>query len=64
MQCVLYGPAEHGSNHPVQIIINLDTGDVLANITQAGGNDEVWFDPGTQHYYLAARGTVDSGPVR
>jgi hypothetical protein len=42
------------------IIINLDTGDVLANITQAGGNDEVWFDPGTQHYYLAARGTVDS----
>ena len=46
------------------IIINLDTGDVLANITQAGGNDEVWFDPGTQHYYLAARGTVDSVPVR
>ena len=47
------------------IIINLDTGDVLANITQAGGNDEVWFDPASQHYYLAARGTVDpsSGKV-
>ena len=42
------------------LIINLDTGDVLANITQAGGNDEVWFDPASQHYYLAARGTVDS----
>src|ERR1700733_14667368 len=41
------------------LIINLDTGDVLANITQAGGNDEVWFDPRTQHYYLAARGTID-----
>ena len=42
------------------IIINLDTGDVVANITLAGGNDEVWFDPATQHYYLAARGTLDS----
>jgi len=42
------------------VIINLDNGDILANITQAGGNDEVWFDPGTQHYYLAARGTLDS----
>ena len=39
------------------LIINLDTGDVLANITPAGGNDEVWFDPASQHYYLAARGT-------
>lgn len=42
------------------VIINLDNGDILANITQAGGNDEVWFDPGTQHYYLGARGTLDS----
>ena len=42
------------------LIINLDTGDVLANVTEAGGNDEVWFDPASQHYYLAARGTVDS----
>jgi YVTN family beta-propeller protein len=42
------------------VIINLDNGDILANITQAGGNDEVWFDPATQHYYLGARGTLDS----
>jgi hypothetical protein len=42
------------------VIINLDNGDILANITQAGGNDEVWFDPGTQHYYLSARGTLNS----
>jgi len=41
------------------LIINIDTGDVISNITQAGGNDEVWFDPGSQHYYLGARGTVD-----
>jgi hypothetical protein len=45
------------------IIINIDTGDVITNITQAGGNDEVWFDPATQHYYLAARGTLTNGKV-
>ena len=46
------------------LIINLDTGDVLASIP-AGGNDEVWFDPASQHYYLAARSNVDpsSGKV-
>jgi hypothetical protein len=42
------------------VIINLDDGKTLANITQAGGNDEVWFDRGTEHYYLSARGTLDS----
>jgi hypothetical protein len=42
------------------VIINLDDGEILAHITQAGGNDEVWFDRGTQHYYLSARGTLDS----
>lgn len=39
------------------IVINLDNGNVEANITQAVGNDEVWYDKGTQHYYLAARAT-------
>jgi hypothetical protein len=41
------------------LIINIDTGDVITNVTPVGGNDEVWFDPGSQHYYLSARGTVD-----
>jgi hypothetical protein len=47
------------------VIINLDDGGILANITPVGGNDEVWFDPGSQHYYLGARGTIDpsSGKV-
>jgi hypothetical protein len=43
------------------IIISIDNGDVIANITQAGGNDEVWFDPASQHYYLAARNTLTAG---
>jgi len=45
------------------VIISLDDGGILANITQAGGNDEVWFDPGSQHYYLGARGTITNGKV-
>jgi len=53
-----------GSNAVAQtIIINLNNGDILANITEAGGNDEVWFDPATQHYYLSARGTLTNGKV-
>lgn len=45
------------------VVMNLNNGDILANITQAGGNDEVWYDKGSQHYYLAARGTVTDGKV-
>ncbi len=45
------------------IVMNLDNGDVVANITQAGGNDQVWYDKGTHHYYLAARNTLTAGKV-
>ncbi len=45
------------------IVIDLSNGDILANITQAGGNDEVWYDKGTAHYYLAARSTLTAGKV-
>ena len=45
------------------IVIDLDNGNIVANITQAGGNDEVWFDKATKHYYLGARGTLTAGKV-
>jgi len=45
------------------IVIDLSNGDIVANITQAGGNDEVWYDKGTAHYYLAARNTLTAGKV-
>jgi len=45
------------------VVINLDNGDIVANITQAGGNDMVGYDPGTAHYYLAARNTLTAGKV-
>ncbi len=44
-------------------IINIDSGKTVATITEAGGSDEVWYDPGTNHYYLAARNTRTNGVV-
>ena len=42
------------------VVMSLINGDILANVTQVGGSDEVWFDPGTGHYYLGARNNEDS----
>lgn len=41
-------------------VIDIRTGEVLAFFPQVGGNDEVWYDAGTGHYYLAARSYEDS----
>jgi hypothetical protein len=46
------------------LVINFATGSVDATIPQVGGSDEVWFDTGSQHYYLAARSdTSNTGTV-
>ena len=50
----------NASNATQSVIINIENGEILAKITQAGGNDEVWYDTATHHYYLAARGTLDN----
>jgi hypothetical protein len=41
-------------------MIDIRTGRVVASFPQVGGSDEVWFDPGAQHYYLAARNNTDN----
>jgi len=41
-------------------VIDLKTGSVLQNFPQVGGSDEVWYDPATKHYYLAARSDTDN----
>jgi len=43
------------------IILDAKTGAVLKTILDVGGSDEVWFNPGDEHYYLAARNDP-SGP--
>jgi hypothetical protein len=42
------------------LVIDIRNGDVRASIPQVGGSDEVWYDKGTQHYYLAARNNQDA----
>jgi DNA-binding beta-propeller fold protein YncE len=36
------------------IVLGARTGRVIANLTEIGGSDEVWFNPGDNRYYLAA----------
>lgn len=43
------------------LVMDAQTGHVLATITQVGGSDEVWFNPGDNRYYLAARNMTSDG---
>lgn len=47
---------------PNLIVLNIRTGAVIANITQVGGADEVWFNRGDRRFYVAARDNP-TGPV-
>ncbi|HJS85288.1 MAG TPA: hypothetical protein VJ779_07490, partial [Acetobacteraceae bacterium] len=42
------------------VVIDIRNGGVRASIPQVGGSDEVWYDRGTRHYYLAARNNEDA----
>jgi len=42
------------------VVMDIANGHVKANITQVGGSDEVWYDRGSNHYYLAARSNTDN----
>jgi len=59
------GPSQHlllGCAQQPSIVINAETGHIVASIPQVGGSDEVWFNPGDNRYYLAARNNP-GGPV-
>ena len=67
------GPNQHllaGCSRPTHsVIINARNGSLVADIVGFGGSDQVWFNPGDNHYYLAARsaaggpklGVIDAG---
>jgi DNA-binding beta-propeller fold protein YncE len=44
------------------IVIDFVTGKIVATITEVGGSDQVWYNPGDSRYYLAARANP-GGPV-
>jgi hypothetical protein len=47
---------------PNEYIIDGTSGQILATITNVGGVDETWYNPGDNRYYLAAR-DMPNGPV-
>jgi hypothetical protein len=63
-QDFLVGCADHDGETfpPNEIIIDGTSGAVLANIPYVGGVDEIWFNPGDNRYYVAAR-DMPTGPV-
>ncbi len=61
-QELLIGCSEiYAGAHAVSIIIDSKDGHVVATITQVGASDEVWYNPGDNHYYLAARNMTANG---
>ncbi len=61
---LLVGCANHDAVTfpPNLIVLDIRTGNVLANISQVGGADEVWFNEGDRRFYVAARDNP-GGPV-
>ena len=47
---------------PNEYVIDGTSGQFLATITNVGGVDEIWYNPGDNRYYLAAR-DMPNGPV-
>jgi hypothetical protein len=47
---------------PNEYVIDGTSGKLIANITNVGGVDETWYNPGDNRYYLAAR-DMPNGPV-
>jgi hypothetical protein len=60
----LVGCADHDGEAfpPNEYVIDGTSGAILANITNVGGVDEVWYNSGDNRYYLAAR-DMPNGPV-
>jgi len=55
------GGAIRAGFHASSIIMDARDGDVVATITQVGGSDEVWYNPGDGRFYLAASGMTSDG---
>jgi len=60
----LVGCADHDGEAfpPNEYVIDGTSGAILATITNVGGVDETWYNPGDNRYYLAAR-DMPNGPV-
>jgi hypothetical protein len=61
-QALLGCSATGSTGFPAQtVVMDLNNGNILANISQVGGSDQVTYNPGDNHYYLAARNNPGGG---
>jgi len=60
----LVGCADHDGTAfpPNEYVIDGTAGTIITEITNVGGVDEIWYNPGDNRYYLAAR-DMPTGPV-
>jgi hypothetical protein len=60
----LVGCADHDGTAfpPNEYVINGTTGQIITEITNVGGVDEIWYNPGDNKYYTASR-DMPNGPV-
>jgi hypothetical protein len=60
----LIGCADHDGEAfpPNEVIMEGTTGQIVADIPYVGGVDEIWYNPGDNRYYGAAR-DMPNGPV-
>jgi hypothetical protein len=48
-------------NPGVTYVMNAHNGQIVASLRQVSGSDEVWFDPGSERYYLGAETMTSNG---
>lgn len=53
--------AIYAEGHAQSIVIDSRDGHVVSAIQEVGASDEVWYNPGDNHYYLAARNMTANG---
>ena len=47
--------------HAQTLVMDATDGFIVATITQVGGSDQVWYNPGDNRYYLASRSMTSTG---
>jgi hypothetical protein len=55
---------QKGSTTHSSVIIDERNGNILATVADESGPDEVWFNPGNNHYFLARSGAAGGGQLQ
>jgi hypothetical protein len=60
---ILVGCNGNGTATHSSVIIDERNGKILATVANESGPDEVWYNPGNNHYFLARSGAANGGQV-